>query len=331
MTYTEIAKLAGVSEPTVSRVINGNGGVSHEKQQKVAAVLKQYGIFPGPRRRRTRRRTIGLLLLDAVSDAQALVNKIYVLCRRMPSSWELVILNKNDNMQKVVSGIIRKELDGIIIAGFGTLDEDVVRYLDRIPHIWLNSHLDAGTIKGENVTGNELAGRFGARYLLEKGCTNVAVLTGKSINPGIFDRVNGFAFECFSQKVKYREIQLSSDTCFENSTDRVLESAMGRVLASRYYSKLDGIFFVEAKLAAFFCRVKAKFAPELPHIHTICGGSSMDFICGLYPRPAYIDLMPHMVAEMAFEKIVQRINSAENKDELEKTLVFTPRLIPGDL
>ncbi len=333
MTYTEIAKLAGVSEPTVSRVINGSGGVSPEKQQRVSAVLKSLGISPGPRRRRMRSKIIGLLLLEADCDAQALVGKLDVLCKSMPKKWELVLLNKRNGMQEVIAGIIRKEFDGLIIAGFGKLDDDVAHYLDRIPHIWLNSHPDTGNIRGENVTGNELAGRFGARYLLDNGCSNVAVVSGKSINPGITDRVNGFAFECFFRKVKYRQINLELDgeQCFENAPGDILEDNMKKVLKSRYFSKLDGLFFVEARLAAFFSRAKAMCCPEQPHKKLICGGSSMDFISGIYPRPAYIDLMPRMVAEMAFEKIIDRIENNDADPGLEKTVVFTPRLIPGDI
>ena len=333
MTYTQIAELAGVSEPTVSRVINGTGGVSAEKQQKVAAVLKQLNIPMGPRRKRSHSIVVGLLLLDGVEfDAQAAVTKINILCGKLPKKWELVLLNYRDNRQKVMSGIIRKELDGLFISGFGKLDEELKSYIDRIPHIWLNSHTEEPGTVSLNISGNELAGRFGARYLIESGCKFPAVISGKSINPGLPDRVNGFAFECFANKVKYKELFLEdADTPgIETASDEQLNGMMTALFRKKSRRKIDGIFFVEARLAAYFYRTKSRLAPEMGNIRTICGGSSADCISGLYPRPAYINLSPDMVAEMAMEKLFNLIEKRGSEAAAGRTVVFTPRLIPGD-
>ena len=42
MTSRELAALAGVSQSTVSRVLNGRQGVSREKQQKVLEMARNY-------------------------------------------------------------------------------------------------------------------------------------------------------------------------------------------------------------------------------------------------------------------------------------------------
>ncbi|MCX5697038.1 MAG: helix-turn-helix transcriptional regulator [Candidatus Omnitrophica bacterium] len=46
MTIKDIARLAGVSTTTVSRVINNVRGVCEENRQKVLAVIKEYSYFP---------------------------------------------------------------------------------------------------------------------------------------------------------------------------------------------------------------------------------------------------------------------------------------------
>ena len=40
---SELAKLAGVSPATVSKVINGRSGISEETRAAVEAILKQHG------------------------------------------------------------------------------------------------------------------------------------------------------------------------------------------------------------------------------------------------------------------------------------------------
>jgi DNA-binding LacI/PurR family transcriptional regulator len=48
MRIYEIAKLAGVSITTVSRVINKNRGVKRENKQRVLEVIKRHNYEPNP-------------------------------------------------------------------------------------------------------------------------------------------------------------------------------------------------------------------------------------------------------------------------------------------
>ena len=46
ITMTEIARLTGVSQPTVSRVLNGNQAVNPEVRERVMACAKAHGYQP---------------------------------------------------------------------------------------------------------------------------------------------------------------------------------------------------------------------------------------------------------------------------------------------
>lgn len=46
MTIYEIARLAGVSATTVSRVINNNRGVSKKRKERVVEVVKRFNYEP---------------------------------------------------------------------------------------------------------------------------------------------------------------------------------------------------------------------------------------------------------------------------------------------
>jgi len=64
---TEIAKLAGVSRSTVSRVINNYANVPEKTKQKVMKVIQQYNYFPNLSAQvlaGKRTRTIGLFMID---------------------------------------------------------------------------------------------------------------------------------------------------------------------------------------------------------------------------------------------------------------------------
>lgn len=71
MTSYEIAKLAGVSVMTVSRVVNSNENVSEATRKKVQDIVDKYGYTPNPTARSLAGKTnnvIGLYLADINSD-----------------------------------------------------------------------------------------------------------------------------------------------------------------------------------------------------------------------------------------------------------------------
>lgn len=48
MTLREIAKLAGVSRSTVSRVVNNHPGVRLETRDRVLKIIQEHGFTPDP-------------------------------------------------------------------------------------------------------------------------------------------------------------------------------------------------------------------------------------------------------------------------------------------
>lgn len=73
MTIYDIAKLAGVSASTVSRVINGKSGVGDQKRKQIEELLKQYNYAPDENARglvTQSSRTVGILTDDLFSRRQ---------------------------------------------------------------------------------------------------------------------------------------------------------------------------------------------------------------------------------------------------------------------
>ncbi|HZC38995.1 MAG TPA: LacI family DNA-binding transcriptional regulator, partial [Sphingomicrobium sp.] len=80
-TSFDIAALAGVSQPTVSRALSGNPSVSEETRARVLAAAEQlhYTVdknASGLRRRQSR--TLALLFFEEWSPEGALINPFYL-------------------------------------------------------------------------------------------------------------------------------------------------------------------------------------------------------------------------------------------------------------
>lgn len=328
--YTKIAQLAGVSQPTVSRVINGTPGVSQEKCERVIGVLKELN-FTRPVRHRKTRLKIGLLLKqDGLFDSAAIFRKILAILSELPRTEDLLILNPSIQPEELLSRYLKQELHGVLIVGFSAFPPEMSKALARIPHIWLNSHTD----EKEDyciLGGNELGGRMAARFLITKKCKVFMVLDGRSITPAFHSHIDGFEFELYSRKIKTskRMLHLPEGMYLENAPEEELEKAMKAVCTPAFFHKVDGIFMAHPRLVPMLYRVHSQVCPEQALPQVISCGHIPEYLTGLYPRPAAIDLSPEDVALLALRRLIRLIEGTTTKEDGISVFV-APRLIKGD-
>ena len=86
VTIYDIAKEAGVSVATVSRVLTGNARVSREKKEKIDSLIKKYDFKPNALAkslRETKSRVIGMIMVDFTNPFYATLLSV---CEREASS-----------------------------------------------------------------------------------------------------------------------------------------------------------------------------------------------------------------------------------------------------
>ncbi len=64
LTLKQIAKLAGTSRSTASRVLNQHPGVRPEVRERVLQIMRQYGFRPDPAARSLASRRMGIMGAD---------------------------------------------------------------------------------------------------------------------------------------------------------------------------------------------------------------------------------------------------------------------------
>ena len=141
VTSHDVARLAGVSQPTVSRALRDNPKVSEETKQRVRDAAKALGYVPSETGRalssgRTRR--IGLLLTDL--DNQFYPHVIAPMHRELESlGYQLVLQTETSDTGRVAERLLANGLDGVLLATT-TLDSVLpVRLRDRgVPFVYFN-------------------------------------------------------------------------------------------------------------------------------------------------------------------------------------------------
>ena len=120
ITMTEIAKLTGVSQPTVSRVLNGNQAVNPEVRERVTACAKAHGYQPNVMAQSlagSRTHLIGVILTD-ISNAFFADLVKYIEQEAGKSGYSLILFNSNydlEHEQNCLEVVQRYRVDGLIV------------------------------------------------------------------------------------------------------------------------------------------------------------------------------------------------------------------------
>lgn len=160
MNIYDIAKLAGVSIATVSRVVNGSPRVSEKTRQKVLSVMEENNYTPNVFARGLgldSMQIIGIICPD-VADAY-MARAVSFLERRLKEyGYDCILYCSGHEQQKkeeAVDLIMKKRIDALILVGstytgYGDDDRSSVEYIrraaERIPVFLIN-----GKISGENI------------------------------------------------------------------------------------------------------------------------------------------------------------------------------------
>lgn len=329
-TVRSIAEQAGVSPATVSRVLNGSGAVSPEKRELVSRLLEEARSGAPRRRKRTNGGTVGVVLLPGCeSDPHVVLKKLNTAIVRLPRKWSLLLLSPESLPGELSARYLRGDLAGLLLLGHRVPDQEFEAMLSHLPHVWLNSyHVSGGQVSV--LMGNEFAGRIAARHLQSLKCRRIVCLDVPSANPGFRARLDGFRFELFARNASCSMISLSlpGEEKLENCSAELLEQAFEAEGIMKKLEKADGIFSPEDRLTAFLHRAltirKIRRFPEI-----VSCNRTEEYLAGLYPRPASIDMGAETGAGLGLEELFRRISGKKEMDD-DVAVIAAPRLVKGD-
>lgn len=202
MSIAAVARKAGVSQATVSRVINRRPGVSPDIAQAVKQAIRLLKYEPPPIERRPGRRVTpsrprckGIIAVVVLDELHAYTGGIIAAHLRgieaeaATHSMTIAVVSATGRatLASALSGIA---VEGLILIGANATDA-VWRALKRYPHVWLGSHQgeDAAT---SVLAGNREIGQLAAQYLTRRGHDHLAFLAVHSKYPAYPVRLEAF-------------------------------------------------------------------------------------------------------------------------------------------
>lgn len=210
----DIAKKAGVSRSTVSRVVNNQPNVSEKVRQQVLKVINETGFSPNAAARTLvsqRSNTIGLILPHSVSTFFTdpyyphLIKGISLACNHYDFTLALFVAGTREYQEKILPRLSsRGFLDGIIVQSGHHADQSIILELAKtnIPLLVAGRPLYTDQVcymDIDNISASEKA----VRHLINTKHKQIATITGPLTSSVGQDRLEGYkkALEQSSLKI----------------------------------------------------------------------------------------------------------------------------------
>ncbi len=196
VTLDLIAREAGVSPSTVSRILNGSARVSDTKRVAVEDTIARFNFQPNLMARSLamgQTYTIGVLTqfiespfygeaLRGIEDALAGTpySPLFV-----SGHWNL---KKEEARMRLLQA---RRVDGVIILTGRLSDQQLLKYAQRLPIVVTGRNLSAPKLA--SVAIDDYGGAYDAtKHLIDLGHTRIAFITGPDDHPDAIERLRGY-------------------------------------------------------------------------------------------------------------------------------------------
>ncbi|MCM3568955.1 LacI family DNA-binding transcriptional regulator [Neobacillus mesonae] len=192
----DVARLAGVSQSTVSRVFFGGASVTEKTRKKVLAAAEELGYTPNEFARSlitNKTNIIGLVMKGVKNPFYPQVLKEFALEFKKLGYGILFVHTNNYEIEKEdISMLLKYNVAGVIITDAALslyVTEDFKK--NQIPLVLFNRKTEKQDFYSVG-TNNMAAGRKIAEYLIAKGCTDMVYISGERNTSTSIEREKGF-------------------------------------------------------------------------------------------------------------------------------------------
>jgi LacI family transcriptional regulator len=193
----DVAREAGVSLMTVSRVVNEKGDVSPATRDAVQAAIDKLGYRPSLIARGLVTKRTGTLGLVIPDNANPFFSEVARAAEQVAygQGYNVFLCNTEEDVQReltVLQSLEEKQVDGIVLCS-SRLDEDKLReVVEQFPATVLVNRQLANSTVGTVAVDDEMGGRIATRHLLNGGHRSIGFLAGPATSQSGSQRAAGY-------------------------------------------------------------------------------------------------------------------------------------------
>jgi LacI family transcriptional regulator len=329
-TIKEVARAAGVSTQTVSRVINDRPDVSPETRERIQRVIEQLDYQPSALARSLIQQrsftlgvvTAGLKFIGPSRTLNGITNKAEELGYAL--LLEEMLHFDTDNIKPVLQNLLARHVDGIVWAVPEVGDNR--RWVDEIlkdvpvPVVFLTMQPRPGlsTVAVDNYAGGTLA----TRHLLDQGCRRIGHISGPLDWWEARQRK-----QAWQDTLKKAGFLVADGHCTEgNWSSSSGEVAFTQLLQS--YPEMDAVFVGNDQMALTVLQIAHRRGLRVPQDLAVTGFDNMAESAYFWPALTTIDHNLYELGCRAVQETVKQIEAIHRDEKLEpQNILLSPGLI----
>jgi LacI family transcriptional regulator len=325
LTLDDIAKLAGVSRATVSRVVNDHPNVSVTKREHVQQIIDETGYQPNLAARSLvsqRTKLLGLVIPRSVHGFftdpyfPRLVEGITQACNQYGYTLSLSLFYSEEDEQEFFPRLTRKGLlDGIIVqaTGLGERFSDISNW--NVPFVFAGRPV--GIMSASYVDVDNKAGAYNAViHLTQLGYRKIATITGALSTTAGLDRLEGYR-----QALSDRGIGVNENLIAEGDF-----TEMGAYYATRNLieHQPEAIFCASDTMAIGVMKVLQEVGLRVPDDVALVGFD--DLLPATLSGPQ-LTTVRQPVGRFGFQAVETLLDIIENGSQPPRRIIFDTELV----
>ena len=325
-TIYEVAKAAGVSLATVSRVMNNNTPVREATRVKVLAAMAELGYRPNSIAQSlasNRTNSIGILVSELHGPFYgAMLTGIEAEFR---AAGKHVIIaaghSERATEQDGIEFLQSRNCDALILHVEAVTDEYLLKLAQgNTPFVLLNRHIDGLSDRCISLN-NEFGGFLATDYLLQQGHRAIAYIAGPMWKTDARERYQGH-----QRALAAYHLSADSRLFFEGD---FRETGGSKGLQQLLNSKLpfSAVVCANDEMASGALTTARELGFNVPADFSVVGFDNVNFAYYTYPKLTTIDYPISAMGQMAARWVLQRVYQ-QNTGDIQQ--LFEPHLVSRD-
>ncbi|PFG58614.1 LacI family transcriptional regulator [Vibrio sp. ES.051] len=322
-TIKDVSEYAGVSQATVSRVINGTCSVSHDKKLKVEKAIEALGYRPNSIAQAlasSRTGSVGIIVPELGGPFYS--NILHCMEKRLRLMGYHVVVtagsNTEQSQRESVEFLLDRHVDAMILHTQSLSDDYLIDLDDKgILVVLVNRYIPEMAHSCIEID-NELGGRMATEHLLRMGHRNIACITGPLDRSDARGRLQGYRKALENAGIEYHETLVSEAGFTEESG----ASGMRKLLKRACH--FTAVFACNDHMAFGAYEVLKAEGMQVPEQISLVGFDDILFARYLTPALTTVNFPIQQMSAEAVQLVIQVLN--KNKRDVNFKLI--PTLIP---
>lgn len=329
VTIREVAKKAGVSVMTVSRVINGKSNVKESTREKVLKAIEELGYVPNSVARSLtlkKTATIGLVISDITNPFFTTVAR-GVEDTAISKHFTVILCNTDENPEKelmYIEVLARHKVDGVIFTSASGKKSPLKSFfLRNIPLVLIDRTIegveDVDIVRGDSVLGAYML----TKHLIELGHKRIGIVVGSKHISTAVDRIEGYkrALKDFNIPIDENLIKINENSKFSKEDGyRLTKELLNMDNPPTAIFGGNNLMSIGAILAI------REMGLKIPEDISLVSFDDIESLSEVYPFLTVVKQPAYSMGVLATELLIRRI---ENKDKIKekREVLLKPELI----